>query len=113
MGAGLGAGIGVGMMGQMGNIFQSNKFDGNQPGAHQSGPTPPPLPGGAQYFFALNGKQEGPFDLAQITTMIGSGNIDKTTLAWKNGMPDWLPAFEVSGLQSLFISNTPPPIPGT
>lgn len=111
MGAGLGAGIGVGMMGQMGNIFQSNKFDGNNTPAQQSGQTPPPLPGALQYFFAINGKQEGPFNVDQITEMIANGKIDKLTLAWNSGMANWAAAAGINDLQALFSNNTPPPIP--
>lgn len=110
MGMGLGAGIGAGMMGQMGNVFQPNKFEPNQ--QNSGAGAPPPLPTSTIYFFAINGKQEGPFELAQIKSMIANHQITGETLAWKNGMTEWQPISGLNELSALFQSNTPPPIPG-
>jgi membrane protease subunit (stomatin/prohibitin family) len=110
MGAGLGAGIGVGMMGQMGNVFQPNQFQGNQ--QQGAGPgTPPPIPAALAYFVALQGKQEGPYGLEQLTAMVVAGTLTRETLVWKNGMSGWEAAAAQSELSGLF-GNTPPPIPG-
>jgi membrane protease subunit (stomatin/prohibitin family) len=107
MGAGLGAGIGAGMMGQMGNVFQSNTIANNQPQG-----APPPLPGAVQYYFAVNGKQEGPFTTADIPALISKGSITKDTLAWTSGMAAWQAANSISELAGLMNTNTPPPLPG-
>jgi len=111
-GAGMGIGMGAGMMGQMGNIFQQNQFNPNQ-GAPQNAPPPlagpPPLPNATKYFVALDGKQSGPFDMAQLGQMVAGGSLDRKTLVWATGMPAWATADTVSELAPLF-NNMPPPL---
>jgi len=111
-GAGMGIGMGAGMMGQMGNIFQQNQFNPNQ-GAPQNAPPPlagpPPLPNATKYFVALDGKQSGPFDMAQLGQMVAGGSLDRKTLVWATGMPAWGTADTVSELAPLF-NNMPPPL---
>lgn len=112
MGAGMGVGMGAGMMGQMGNIFQPNTFNAQNPGGPAANnPAPPPLPNQSiSYFVALNNQQTGPYDEKQLSQMIINKELQSTTLVWTNGMPNWLPASDVSALQHLF-NQAPPPLP--
>ena len=76
----------------------------NQP--HQ---TPPPIPS-VVYHVAVNGSATGPYDLATLSQMITSGQINKETLVWKAGLSEWIKAEEAEELKGLF-NTTPPPIP--
>lgn len=105
MGAGLGAGMGMGMMGQMGNAFQNQQFNGNT-GANT--PPPPPI---VQFFVAVNGAQTGPFNMQQLQEMAISGQFNRQSLVWKQGMTGWLAAETQAELASVFGSVPPPPPP--
>ena len=58
-------------------------------------------------FYYTDGKERfGPFTLEQLREK----NISEGTLVWKEGLPDWVPARNLSDLESLFpISSTSPP----
>jgi membrane protease subunit (stomatin/prohibitin family) len=103
MGAGMGAGLGMGMMGQMGNAFQNNQFNG---ATGQNTPPPPPL---VQYFVAVNGAQTGPFNMQQLQAMAVSGQFNKQSVVWKQGMAGWLAAETQVELAGLFNAVPPPP----
>ena len=102
-GAGVGMGAGFGMASQMAQSF-------NQQTAAQSQNTPPPLPGSAAYFVAVNNQQSGPFDEKQLVELVKNGQLKRETLVWNSGMSGWEKADSVAELQSLF-SITPPPLP--
>ena len=99
---GLGAGIAAGqaMSDQMRNAM-------NQQSAP---PAPPPIPQSATYHVALNGQQQGPWDLNTLAQKAREGALTRTTLVWKPGMPNWTPADQVPDLANLFASM-PPPLP--
>jgi membrane protease subunit (stomatin/prohibitin family) len=102
-GAGMGMGMGFAMAGQMGNAFSSEQK------SPASGP--PAVPKELSFYLVISGKQAGPFNLAKIEEMAKNKEIDKNTLAWKEGMSDWLPSCEIDELKKAFTS-VPPPIPG-
>jgi len=117
-GVGLGAGMGAGMgMGQM----MAGMFSGMQQQAPQQqqqappagGGAPPPLPQAVQFYAAVGGQQAGPFDMSALQQQIQSGQINKDTLVWKQGMANWTPAGQVQELASLFGGAAPPPLPPT
>ncbi len=110
MGAGVGMGMGFGMGNQMAGMYNQNQFNPHQGTMNQGPQGPPPLPPMTQYFIAVNGQQQGPFDEASFRVMIQSGSVNKDTMVWKNGMAAWTAAGQVGELASLFI-NTPPPPP--
>jgi membrane protease subunit (stomatin/prohibitin family) len=99
----MGAAMGIGMGAVMGQQVA---------GAMQQAPqgAPPPLPGGKSFFVAVNGQQQGPFDLGALTQRQQQGQLTKETLVWAQGMANWTPAGQVSDLASLF-ANAPPPLP--
>ncbi|MDF2448065.1 MAG: virion core protein [Bacteroidota bacterium] len=103
MGAGLGAGMGMGMMGQMGNAFQNQQFNGN------TGTNVPPPPPVTQFFVAVNGAQTGPFTIQQLQAMAVSGQFNKHSLVWKQGMAGWLAAETQAELAQIFNAVPPPP----
>lgn len=97
--AGLGAGIGAGAaIGQQ------------MAGAMAGGGGPPPLPGGAGFFVALDGKQAGPFDMATLKNMATDGKLTRATLVWRQGMQGWAAAETAADLKALF-ADVPPPLP--
>jgi Interferon-induced transmembrane protein/GYF domain 2 len=60
-------------------------------------------------FYYTDGKERfGPFTLEQLREK----NITAGTLVWKEGLPDWVPARNLSDLESLFPldSISPPPL---
>ncbi|BCY06275.1 SPFH domain-containing protein [Actinoplanes sp. L3-i22] len=71
--------------------------------------TPPPLPAG-DWFAALGGTQQGPFDLATLAGHAASGALTRQTLVWRNGMAAWTPAGQVTELSNVFAA-VPPPLP--
>lgn len=108
MGAGMGMGMGMGMGNQMGNMYQQNQFN-PQTGMQNQGPPPPPPV--SQYYIAVNGAQQGPYDDNTFRGMIQSGAVKRETTVWKNGMAGWLPAGQVPELAPLFNMMPPPPPP--
>jgi membrane protease subunit (stomatin/prohibitin family) len=109
MGAGMGMGMGMGMGNQMGNMYAQNQFN-PQTGMQNQQNTPPPPPPVSQYFVAVNGAQQGPYDDNTFRAMIQNGTVKKETVIWKNGMAGWLPAGQVPELAA-FFNSTPPPMP--
>ena len=104
-GAGIGMGVGMGMGNMMTNMFNQTGMN-NQNQTNGSVPPPPPI---VQFHVVVNGAQAGPFNLQQLQAMSASGQLNKTSLVWKNGMPNWLTADTQPELAELFM-NVPPPI---
>lgn len=103
MNMGMGLGMGVNMGNQMGNMFSQNM---------NTQATPPPLPQMANYYLAINGQQQGPYDTNTICQYIQGGQLTRETLAWKQGMPTWSPLGTLPEFANLF-GVCPPPIPPT
>lgn len=98
----IGMGMGAMMAGQMGQAV------GSAQGASMGGP--PPIPGGAMFFVAIDGQQTGPFDLQTLRGQAQSGRLSRESLVWKQGMAQWEAAGSVAELAALF-SSVPPPLP--
>ncbi|MFI5496948.1 SPFH domain-containing protein [Actinoplanes sp. NPDC051859] len=98
--AGLGTGLGVGM------LFGQRLGGAVEP----SGSHPPPLPVAPQWYVGRNGNQEGPFDAGALAARIGAGTVTRETLVWRAGMAQWARAEEASELAQLF-ATMPPPMP--
>lgn len=100
VGSAVGQNIASNMNNMMGNASQSQQM------------TPPPLPV-VSYHVAINGQSSGPFDMAALSQMFSSGQINGENLVWKPGMTDWAKASDIQELQGMLQSNmTPPPLPG-
>ncbi len=95
-------GIGMGLtMGQK----MAQAVGGSMPGA-----APPPLPATVQYHLGVDGKQQGPYDIAQLRSLVASGQLKATTLVWTNGMSAWTPAQQVPEIAAI-LQSSPPPLP--
>ncbi len=107
--AGEGAGLGVGIaMGQRAAAALTPPATAPEP--VRAAATPPPLPQAAQWFVGAGGVQQGPYDVAALSALVGGGTLTRETPAWKDGMPDWLPAGRIPELGGLF-GAVPPPLP--
>src|SRR5712671_5350485 len=95
--AGMGMGMGFAMANQM-----AGAMGGTQTGG--AGMAPPPIPGSVSYFAALGGQQVGPLDMQTLQSKVGSGEIGRATLVWKQGMPQWTAAEQVVELSKLFAN---------
>lgn len=60
-----------------------------------------------EWFYALNGKQEGPVSEAELTQLLRNEVITTATLVWHSGMTDWKPYGTVIGMPPV----PPPPAP--
>jgi membrane protease subunit (stomatin/prohibitin family) len=103
--AGAGLGMGMAMAAPIGQAMT-----GQQPAGSSAVGTPPPIPGAAAYFVAVEGKQTGPFDLQTLASQAAAGRLTRETLVWTHGMAQWTMAGQVPALASIFAS-VPPPIP--
>ena len=101
-GMGVGMGAGFAMANQMAGAMSGT-------GAAQN-VAPPPIPGAVGFFVAIDGQQQGPLDLNTIKLRAQANQITRDTLVWRQGMPNWIPAGDVTELKDLF-SSIPPPIP--
>ncbi len=61
------------------------------------------------WFFASEGKQQGPYPEAQLREFVASGTVTSDTLVWSEGMTGWQKAGEIPGLLS--GASGPPVIP--
>ena len=98
----MGGAMGGQMAGMMNNMGQQMQNAMN---------TPPPMPQ-VSYTIAGNGQQTGPFNMQQLQQMVQAGQFTPQTYVWKQGMPQWDLAGNVQELASLFVAQTPPPMPG-
>jgi membrane protease subunit (stomatin/prohibitin family) len=116
--SGLGAGIAAGsaMADQMRAAMGAGAGSGGAPQGQQQSSSPPmappPLPQASTFFVALNGQQQGPWDMVTLSAKARDGTLQRDTLVWKAGMSNWTPAGQVGELANLF-SNMPPPLPGS
>ena len=61
-----------------------------------------------QYYIIRNDQPAGPYTIEELATM----GITPDTMVWAEDIVDWIPAYQVSELNSLFASTTaqtPPP----
>lgn len=113
-GAGMGMGMGFVLAQQMGNIMGGHvgQSQGNFPPANNA-VMPPPIPSAVQYYYAVNGVQQGPVFIEQLRTLFANRTINKESLVWKQGMTNWTALQEVEELKSFLGGNTPPPLPNS
>ncbi|HYG50620.1 MAG TPA: SPFH domain-containing protein, partial [Flavobacteriales bacterium] len=109
MGAGLGFGMGQGMFNAMQN--QNQQMNQNPQNFNNGGAgVPPPIPGQYKFFIAVNGQQQGPYEMGLMQQMINAKQVNQQTMVWREGMPAWAAAGTVTELMGLF-SAVPPPLP--
>ena len=111
-GAGMGMGMGFAMAQQMGAAMaQPQQVTRTAQPQQPTGATPPPMPAAIQYYYAVNGAQQGPATFEQLQSLYASRTINRNSLVWKQGMTEWKPLSEIEELRSFLGGNTPPPLP--
>ncbi|MDB4606442.1 SPFH domain-containing protein [Crocinitomicaceae bacterium] len=108
MGAGMGMGMGFGMGNVMGNMTGQMNTGGKNAQGSSSVPPPPPL--SIEYFVLIDNKQNGPFKLSVLESMMNQGEINSDTLVWKHGMSEWGNIMDQDDLKQL-LNRIPPPPP--
>src|SRR5215469_12934446 len=63
----------------------------------------------ATWFYASEGKQQGPFPEGQFRDLVAQGVVRPDTLVWTEGMAGWQKAAEIPGL----IGGVAPPMTPT
>ena len=113
MNAGMGAGIGMAMAGQM--AAQQGPW-GQIPSSGQPGaigvvvpPPPPSAPVEKVWHIAKAGETSGPFSRATLGRMAADGELTRETHVWTAGQEGWKTADEVAELAQLFTVLPPPP----
>ncbi|QOV89390.1 DUF4339 domain-containing protein [Humisphaera borealis] len=56
----------------------------------------------SQWYYSVDGAQQGPVALEQISQWATAGQFDGQTLVWREGMSQWLPAAKVPELAGIF-----------
>ena len=59
------------------------------------------------YYLHLNGEQAGPYSESDVMSFVASGQVDKTALAWREGMAEWQP------IEAVITLGYPPARPPT
>jgi membrane protease subunit (stomatin/prohibitin family) len=110
-GEGMGLGAGFAMANQIAQAFGGPWGQRGQPEGQASMPAPPPIPDQPAFHVARGGQPAGPFPLDELRRQVQTGELDRTSLVWREGMTGWQQAGSVDQLRSLFAA-VPPPIPG-
>lgn len=62
-----------------------------------------------QIYVTKDGEQYGPFDEAEISEQLKSGRFNSTDLAWREGIPEWIPISNLTPSKALPAGM--PPLP--
>lgn len=100
-GAGAAMGVGLAMGGQLAGTANSALHPTVAMPAMKR-PAPPPLPPSAAFFMAVDGRPEGPLDLAALRQRVADGSLRRDTLVWQEGMAQWAAASTVAEVAGLF-----------
>ncbi len=109
MGAGICAGMGMGMA----QAMASGPWGAAPQATPQQAAVAPPPPPPAEHVWhiANNGQTTGPFSKARLGRMVTEGTFTRDTLVWTAGQDGWKPANDVAELAQLFTVLPPPPPP--
>jgi membrane protease subunit (stomatin/prohibitin family) len=106
-GIGLGVGLAVGQ--QIAGSLAGAGAGGGAAGQAAPG-GPPPLPPEEQWYAGIGGQQQGPFSRPALAAQVRSGAITGSTLVWKQGLAQWVPAQQVPEIAEI-LGSVPPPFP--
>lgn len=110
-GAGMGMGMGLILAQQMGGIMAPATAQAGIAGTPQTVAAPPPIPVQLGYHYAVNGQQHGPVTYEKLQELFANRTINRDSLIWKQGMPNWVSLKDVEELKAFLGRNTPPPLP--
>ncbi len=108
-GAGLGAGVAIGQM--MGQAMAAATPAAATPPPAAAAPPPPASPPAPRWSLAVAGQTYGPYSDEQMRSMLGSGQINPQTLAWKPGAAGWAPIASYPEFGAGAGAPLPPPLP--
>ncbi|CAM5787364.1 SPFH domain-containing protein [Cellulomonas persica] len=110
---GPGEGMGLGMGMAMGTQMAQAIAQANQAPAAPAAPAgPPPLPITDElWYYSTGNAQAGPVTPEALAQLVGTGQVSRDTLVWKQGLSAWTAAGQVPHLAGLFTA--PPPLPPT
>lgn len=66
---------------------------------------------GAWYYADASRARHGPLSAAELLERLRDGLLDRTTLVWREGMPDWQPLHALAAELGLPAAAVPPPLP--
>ncbi|HEX7476506.1 MAG TPA: GYF domain-containing protein [Polyangiales bacterium] len=66
--------------------------------------------GADEWHVAINDVPVGPMRREEVARKIGMGAVDRESLAWREGMDDWMPARHIPELAVLFSAREPAPL---
>jgi hypothetical protein len=84
-------------------------FGGAYAGLYTKDAVAPQTAGGG-YFVDISGNRGGPYSMDELKQFVTSGQVDRETLVWKEGMLQWQQAGLVPELSDLWKA-LPPPLP--
>lgn len=94
-------GIGMAMARQMVDMFNRS-----MPDLSQSSVGMPCANNEVQYFIGVDGKPAGPIYEAELVSLIQRQSVNKDTLVWTKGMPEWKPIQDVPSILKLIALNS-------
>ena len=62
-------------------------------------PIPPSSPQKAKWHYTVGEEQYGPVTLLELRRLLAGGEVTETDLVWKEGMPDWTAAGDVTEIR--------------
>ena len=77
-------------------------------------PPPPPVQSPPVEFFAMiNNQQCGPFDGERLQALLASGQLNASSMVWRQGMGGWQKLSETAELAGMLpaAASVPPPLP--
>lgn len=100
---GLGMAVAQQMVNSMNHALQNTYTPGAQSPMQQNR-----IP--VSFFAVLDDKRAGPFTESELSRIVSEGKINKKTLLWHAGMPNWVEAENMPDFLRI-IALTPPPLP--
>ncbi len=68
---------------------------------------PAPAVAAPSWYFGRDNQRYGPYALPQLVKMVDAGQLQRTDLVWKEGMPDWVPAGTIPDLFPTHLGDAP------
>ncbi len=110
-GAGMGMGMGFVLAQQMGNMMNPGMQQQVRPQPVAAAAVPPPMPAPIQYFYAVDGQQQGPVSFDVLKGLFANRTVNRDSLVWRQGLENWAALKNVEELKVLLGGSTPPPLP--
>ncbi|MCW5514861.1 SPFH domain-containing protein [Muriicola sp. Z0-33] len=111
-GAGMGMGMGFVLAQQMGGLMGQATI-APQAAVQTGAAMPPPMPAQVLYHYAVNGQQSGPVTFDKLKELFANRTINRDSLVWKQGLPNWIALKDVDELKVFLGGSTPPPLPAS